>query len=318
QDREQGSGSPRQGQGGRRRRHRRPRAAGRGCRRPGGREGQAGRRAPQGRPPRRRRRHAGRLPLIRHPGTDRTGPRARRSVPCSPTTLPEDPVVTTTLDTATQQPFTSRGPLSDAVLRRLTGTERDRALDALARSAVAGTADVVRDDDIQLALFTLYASAYGSIPALAADLEWDPALIETRLLLEAGLEHAVRAAVPVPELPPPTGDAVARALFQLTSDDTGPSLSRYLAKRATAEQVREFFVQRSIYTLREADPHSWAIPRLSGRAKAALVEIQADEYGGGRPDRMHAAIFAKAMRAVGLDDTYGAYVDDVPAVTLAS
>ena len=122
----------------------------------------------------------------------------------------------------------------------------------------------------------------------------------------------------MPELPPPTGDAVARALFQLTSDDTGPSLSRYLAKRATAEQVREFFVQRSIYTLREADPHSWAIPRLSGRAKAALVEIQADEYGGGRPDRMHAAIFAKAMRAVGLDDTYGAYVDDVPAVTLAS
>lgn len=227
-------------------------------------------------------------------------------------------MVTTTLDTATRQPFTSRGPLSDAVLRRLTGTERDRALDALARSAVAGSADVVRDDDIQLALFTLYASAYGSIPALAADLEWDPALIETRLLLEAGLEHAVRAAVPVPELPPPTGDAVARALFQLTSDDTGPSLSRYLAKRATAEQVREFFVQRSIYTLREADPHSWAIPRLSGRAKAALVEIQADEYGGGRPDRMHAAIFAKAMRAVGLDDTYGAYVDDVPAVTLAS
>lgn len=226
-------------------------------------------------------------------------------------------MVTTTLDTATQQPFTSRGPLSDAVLRRLTGTERDRALDALARSAVAGTADVVRDDDIQLALFTLYASAYGSIPALAADLEWDPALIETRLLLEAGLEHAVRAAVPVPELPPPTGDAVARALFQLTSDDTGPSLSRYLAKRATAEQVREFFVQRSIYTLREADPHSWAIPRLSGRAKAALVEIQADEYGGGRRERMHSELFRATMRGLGLDDAYGAYLDRVPGITLA-
>lgn len=33
---------------------------------------------------------------------------------------------------------------------------------------------------------------------------------------------------------------------------------------------------------------------------------------------MHSAIFARAMRALGLDDTYGTYVDEVPAVTLAS
>src|SRR5699024_3297041 len=65
-------------------------------------------------------------------------------------------------------------------------------------------------------------------------------------------------------------------------------------------------------------PHSWAIPRLHGRAKAALVEIQADEYGGGRPERVHAQIYAKAMRGADLDDTYGAYVDVVPAITLAS
>ena len=56
-------------------------------------------------------------------------------------------------------------------------------------------------------------------------------------------------------------------------------------------------MQRSAYTLREADPHSWAIPRLEGRAKAALVEIQSDEYGGGRPQRVHAELFARAMRA---------------------
>src|SRR3712207_8445227 len=47
-----------------------------------------------------------------------------------------------------------------------------------------------------------------------------------------------------------------------------------------------FRSQRSIYTLKEADPHSWAIPRLTGRAKAALVEIQSDEYGEGRPGRI--------------------------------
>jgi hypothetical protein len=82
--------------------------------------------------------------------------------------------------------------------------------------------------------------------------------------------------------------------------------------------VLEFVVHRSAYQLKEADPHSWAIPRLSGPPKAALVEIQADEYGGGRADRMHAQLFARAMDALGLDSRYGAYVDRLPAATLAT
>ena len=77
-------------------------------------------------------------------------------------------------------------------------------------------------------------------------------------------------------------------------------------------------IHRSIYTLKEADPHSFAIPRIDGPAKAALVEIQADEYGGGDPERMHATIFARTMEALGLDATYGAYLDVVPGVTLAT
>lgn len=74
---------------------------------------------------------------------------------------------------------------------------------------------------------------------------------------------------------------------------------------------------RSVYYLKEADPQSWAIPRLAGRAKAALVEVLADEYGGGRPERMHSALFARTMRDAGLDDTSGAYVDAVQAEVLA-
>ena len=96
------------------------------------------------------------------------------------------------------------------------------------------------------------------------------------------------------------------------------SLSRYVRSTATLEQVLEFFVHRSAYQLKEADPHSWAIPRLWGPPKAALVEIQADEYGGGRPDWVHAELFARAMRAVGLDGSYGAYMDLIPGVTLAT
>ncbi|MCK2029320.1 iron-containing redox enzyme family protein [Microbacterium galbinum] len=211
----------------------------------------------------------------------------------------------------------ARGPLGDAVRKRLTG-EADAVTVRSAQAAVAEASDLLRDDDVQLALFLLYASAYGSLPALDPRLEWDPELIAVRGVLEAAFEQRLREVVPLPEMPEPTVDAVGRALFTLAADDDGPSLSRYLARKATPEQAREFFLQRSVYTLREADPHSWAIPRLTGRAKAALVEIQSDEYGGGRPERVHAEIFAAAMRGADLDDTYGAYVDDVPAITLAS
>jgi hypothetical protein len=74
---------------------------------------------------------------------------------------------------------------------------------------------------------------------------------------------------------------------------------------------------RSVYQLKEADPHTWAIPRLSGRAKAALIEIQMDEYGEGDPGRMHSTLFAGVLRFLGLDDSYGAYVGRAPGVTLA-
>ncbi|GAA3467887.1 iron-containing redox enzyme family protein [Nonomuraea roseola] len=99
--------------------------------------------------------------------------------------------------------------------------------------------------------------------------------------------------------------------------DDGPPLSTFLQREASLEQFREFVVHRSIYHLKEADPHSWAIPRLRGRAKAALVEIQSDEYGGGRPERMHSELFRATMRGLGLDDSYGAHLGRVPAVTLA-
>jgi hypothetical protein len=111
---------------------------------------------------------------------------------------------------------------------------------------------------------------------------------------------------------------VAAALFDLAAAETSPGLSRYISSKATEAQLREFLIQRSVYQLREADPHTFAIPRLNGRAKAALVEIQGDEYGGGRPERMHSELFAATMRGLGLDDRYGGYVPQVPAITLAS
>ncbi|MFD5214980.1 iron-containing redox enzyme family protein [Microbacterium sp. NPDC058345] len=222
-------------------------------------------------------------------------------------------------DSDLSTPFAARGPLSSALLDVLSDRAPGRADELPQRASEAAlTEDPIRDDDLQLSLFLLYAVAYGSIPAFGAHWEWDTSLITARAALERAFEDAVRAAVEHPTVPEPTREAVAAELFRMTAPEPGPSLSRFVSRKATVEQARELLIQRSIYTLREADAHSWAIPRLTGRAKVALVEIQADEYGGGRPDRMHQTMFARAMRGAGLDDTYGAYVDAVPAITLAS
>lgn len=210
-----------------------------------------------------------------------------------------------------------RGPVSAALLAALTGQDAEPFARAV-EQALADAPDLLRDDDLQLALFCGYELHYGGFEDVDDDLEWSPALLGPRAGIERAFEAAVRAAVAPMARPEPTSAAVARALFELTAADEGPSLSRAVAQRATLEQVREVLVLKSIYTLKEADPHTFAIPRLTGRAKAALVEIQSDEYGAGRPVRMHSAIFARTMRAAGLDDAYGAYVDAVPALVLAA
>lgn len=219
-------------------------------------------------------------------------------------------------------PLRARGPVSNRLIDTLLSPARDAERDAVDLSAAVAralleTSDVARDDDLQLTLFILYGLHYGGI-GTADDWEWEPGLVAVRLKIERSFENYLRTRIPRPTIPEGDQESIAAALFSLTAPDSGPSLSRYAAKRATDEQLREFVVQRSIYTLKEADPHSWAIPLLTGRAKAALVEIQADEYGEGRPEQMHSAIFAGTMRALGLDDRYGAYVDNVPAITLAS
>ncbi len=112
-------------------------------------------------------------------------------------------------------------------------------------------------------------------------------------------------------------DDVAEAIFAQTAAGDGPSLTRFLQREATAEQFREVLVHRSLYQLKEADPHTFVIPRLPAPAKVALAELQFDEYGAGRPERQHALLFARGLREAGLDDAYGAYVDAVPACVLA-
>jgi Iron-containing redox enzyme len=115
----------------------------------------------------------------------------------------------------------------------------------------------------------------------------------------------------------PVGD-VGDALGELIAGASGPSLSTFLLESGTLQQFQEFCVHRSAYQLKEADPHTFAIPRLAGEAKAAMVEIQYDEYGSGCASEMHSTLFAATMTALDLDPAYGAYLDRLPGTTLAT
>lgn len=200
-----------------------------------------------------------------------------------------------------------RGPLSGYLVERLRGEPAGRF------DAPRAAGDPLLGEDAPLSLYILYELHYRSFAGVDERWEWHPPL----LALRARLEGAVEARLEEMVGPVHAEADVAAQLVRLVADDDGPSLSRRLARAGTREQYAEFLVHRSAYHLKEADPHTWAIPRLSGAPKAALVEIQADEYGGGRPEWMHAALFAGAMRRLGLDDAYGAQIDRIPGATLA-
>jgi hypothetical protein len=206
-----------------------------------------------------------------------------------------------------------RGPLGEELFAYLRGNGANRLRPPDLNTDGGG----IFGEDFQLALYVLYELHYRGFREVADTLEWDPALIGLRAALEADFEARLREEIP-PADPPQDPRELARAVTDLIEADQGAELSAQMETNATIDHFREFLIHRSAYQLKEADPHSWAIPRLAGPAKAALVEVQADEYGGGRPDRVHATLFANAMRALELDPTYGAYLDRIPAVTLAT
>jgi hypothetical protein len=201
-----------------------------------------------------------------------------------------------------------RGALSTSIIEALRNDDV-----SLLASADGHSPDPVVDDDLQLALWLCYELHYQGFENVDPTWEWQPELIAVRRGLERQLLAALRRDVHVTKADQP----VAIRLRELVDADDGPSLSRFIQRHATAEQLREFVIHRSTYQLKEADPHTWAIPRLNGRAKAALVEIQGGEYGDGDPVRMHSELYRTLMRSVHLDDSYGAYIEVAPAVALS-
>jgi len=203
-----------------------------------------------------------------------------------------------------------RGDLSEQLIHALGGAPSATEFDPPTAS------DPLANEDSQLALYVLYELHYDSFEGVDDGWEWEPSLQGLRRALERDFADALHELVPPPAVTAP--QALGDQLFEIVGADESPPLSRFLEMQATREQFREFVIHRSAYQLKEADPHTWAIPRLRGGAKAALVEIQADEYGQGRERRMHSVLFAETMAALGLDAEPGAYLDCIPGSTLAT
>jgi hypothetical protein len=206
----------------------------------------------------------------------------------------------------------AQGPLSVAVMGTLSERAPTRQLTRIDVSVVEADPYGI---DLQLALYTCYELHYRGFAGVDPHWEWNPALLHLRAQLEEAFLTAVRA--DVGEIGP-DANAVADMDVLSVEPAEGQGPSYYLRDHGTWDQMREYLVHRSLYHLKEADPHAWVIPRLTGQAKASFVAIEFDEYGGGRGARVHQQLYADLMAAAGLDSRYLAYLQDVPAEALAS
>ncbi|MER5926218.1 iron-containing redox enzyme family protein [Streptomyces mirabilis] len=198
----------------------------------------------------------------------------------------------------------SRGRISTAIAEYLRSTGPPPDDGTIADASPFG-------EDWQLGLYLCYELHYRGFAGVDAAREWDPDLLKARAALERPFLKALRHQATRHE-------RAAEALDDLLVEPVdGIGVTHYLQDHGELWQLREYAAQRSLYHLKEADPHAWVLPRLWGRAKAGMAAVEFDEFGGGRADRVHARLFADLMADLGLDTTYGRYLDSAGAEALA-
>ena len=204
---------------------------------------------------------------------------------------------------------TPRGPLSEAVCSGLTSPGAFAVDPSLVDRATRRRRAALRRRAVTLwASYELHYRGFDDVPD---EREWDPDVLRLRGELEQVFEAELRAGSRRPSVDDhrdfPT------QLREVIETADGPPLAAHLHRHADREQVLQFLRQRSLYHLKESDPHAFVVPRVDGRAKVALAELLYDEFGAGRPDALHSKLFADALAGAGLDPAYGAYVDETPA-----
>ena len=199
-----------------------------------------------------------------------------------------------------------RGPASEILLAALTGP--------VAAVPLAPTADA-SEEDAQLALYLCYELHYRGLPGVDERWEWAPSLLALRG--EAGGRSRGPSVARYRSLT--AGDVdMDLALRAVEEADEAPSLS-------PISSARERWIS-SASSPPTAPPTSSRRPiPTRGRSRASAARRRR-RWSRSRPTSTAAAtpsactpvLFARALDALGLDPRYGAYVDDLPAVTLAT
>ncbi len=175
-----------------------------------------------------------------------------------------------------------------------------------------------------------FALAHRALYAIYAEMVWRAPNVpgeKTRLrLVRESLERGFRAQLDrrrqelakALELP----DRITGQWFEELALGTHPAESgewgMFVAEHASLDQLRRIVAQRSLFFLREPDPWIYAVPTLSGVAKAGLIDLLLDEYGWGKLERMHSSIYAKAMESLGLVSERDHYEIDASPEYLAT
>lgn len=178
------------------------------------------------------------------------------------------------------------------------------------RTAAPVAGDDPLDHDLQLALYVLNELHYASWYGIDDDLEWDPDVTATRT--ELGSEFERRLRIRFPEI----GQEPLKEARRLLDLD-GPSVSAHLRDQGSVDQLIETMMLRSPYQVKEADPHTFALPRFTGPVKRVFTEIQSGEYGVGYR-RSHAELFSDALVALDLDPTPNAHINSCNGAALAT
>ncbi|MEJ7716735.1 MAG: iron-containing redox enzyme family protein [Thermoleophilaceae bacterium] len=188
----------------------------------------------------------------------------------------------------------ARGALSEWLLAVLAGPPRA----ALATPPEVPAAEARRGEDFHLSLYVLYELHYGGFEGVDAGWEWEPSLLAVRRELERAFEAALEEDV---------GDA--------GSDPAGGRRGRAAGGGGRRRGRRVAPRPRGALGHAPGGPGDGraplGLPAQGGRSpllddpaaarrpKAALVEVQFDEYGAGDPARLHQTLYGETMDTLG-------------------
>jgi hypothetical protein len=197
---------------------------------------------------------------------------------------------------ALRSPTPLEGRLRDA-LRRATDSGDDGALHAL----VGAEPYDARDGLATLAV--VHGLSMAPIDELAGVEAWQhhPGVADLRWRLEAGLVERLDAlaAEELPDLPDHEG-AVA-TMRRLARVDAVPEVYRWLAERATLDELVAFLTLEGGPDGGFDDLVALCQIGLSGRPKLVLAANYWDEMGRGRLDEVHTALHRRLGAALALD-----------------